>query len=452
MTLKNILLENDYFRLEAEYLIQPKFEFSSLFHGSEIIKSSQYGTSDFLNEEGLGFPILRLNEFDGSFIDQPKKYCNLMSSQTFNDLQLKKGDVLVCRTNGNPNLVGRAAIVMDNYPYAFASYLFKVRVNNKIKPEVLVSFLNCKYGRNEIDRNSMKGNQTNFSPSKFKDIRIPNLKTELQSKIVMIIERSYTLLNESREKYALAETMILDEIGALDFWPSESNISIKPLSSSLEKSERLDAEFYQIKYDDYKKLIGSTKTIGSECSFYSDTFIPDVEKTYSYIELSNIGNQGEINGYSCLRGSELPSRAKRVIHKGNVIVASVEGSLGSCALVTDKYDGFICSNGFFVMDSSMINSEVLLILIKSKPIQELIKQRCSGTILTTISKEEFMKVPLPEIGEKLQNRISILVKEALEYRTRSQQLVIIAEKVIEIAVEKDEDSALVWISSQIDLF
>ena len=42
----------------------------------------------------------------------------------------------------------------------------------KINSETLVAFLNSKYGREQINKQSMQSNQVNFSPAKFRKINI----------------------------------------------------------------------------------------------------------------------------------------------------------------------------------------------------------------------------------------------------------------------------------------
>lgn len=56
------------------------------------------------------------------------------------------------------------------------------------------------------------------------------------------------------------------------------------------------------------------------------------------------------------------------------------------ALVSEKYDNAICSIGFYVFKSEKINPETLLVLFKSEILQAILKQNCSGTILTAINK------------------------------------------------------------------
>ncbi len=58
-----------------------------------------------------------------------------------------------------------------------------MRTNALILPHVLVAYLRGKYGRSEIDKYSMKGNQTNFSPAKFREIDIPIFEQSFQEKI-----------------------------------------------------------------------------------------------------------------------------------------------------------------------------------------------------------------------------------------------------------------------------
>ena len=135
---------------------------------------------------------------------------------------------------------------------------------------------------------------------------------------------------------------------------------------------------------------------------------------------------------------------------GQVIVSSIEGSLQSCALITDELDGAVCSTGFYVIDSNRINSETLLVLFKSEPIQALMKQRCSGTILTAISKNEFLSMPLPEIDLAIQKKVAEKVQESFALRRRAEQLVGIAVRTVEIAIEENETVAMAWAEKQID--
>ena len=94
-------------------------------------------------------------------------------------------------------------------------------------------------------------------------------------------------------------------------------------------------------------------------------FNPNVETEYQYIELANIGRNGEITDCMVEQGEDLPTRARRKVAAGDVIVSSVEGSLESIALITEEYGNALCSTGFHVVQSDVLNSETLLVLLKA---------------------------------------------------------------------------------------
>lgn len=159
---------------------------------------------------------------------------------------------------------------------------------------------------------------------------------------------------------------------------------------------------------------------------------------------------GDISGVESKNGGKLPSRARRRVRKGQVIVSSVEGSLQSCGLITDEFDDAVCSMGFYVLESDKINSETLLVLFKSKTIQALMKQRCSGTILTAITKDEFLAMPFPEIDVKVQKEIAKKVRESFAQRKRSEWLMGCAKRTVEIAIEQGEEKAAKWLKENAD--
>ncbi|WP_286669913.1 hypothetical protein [Thomasclavelia cocleata] len=446
--LSNTLTATDYFRLEAEYYNSTTISYQSTLKGKDIVFNIQYGTSKYCDEQKDGYPVLRLNELHNSFIDIPQKYCHILSPDEFEELRLKKGDVLVIRTNGNPNLVGRAAVVLDDSNFAFASYLYRITTNEKINPETLVAYLNCKYGRYEIDKNSIKSNQTNFSPAKFRDINIPIFNTFLQNIIKNVFDKAYQCRVNADSEFVSAEQMLISAVGFASCGNNSNNVSIKSFSESFSLSGRLDSEYYLPKYDEYKNMINSQETINSLCTIYNENYIPNNKTKYKYIELSNIGTIGDINDVEEWLGEKLPTRARRKIKKGQVIVSSIEGSLQSCALVTEEYHNAICSTGFYVIDSPYINSETLLVLLKSIPIQALLKQQCSGTILTAVNVEDFKKINLPKIDIELQGIIKEKINNVYKLKNEAKQLLDYAKQAVEMAIEQNEEVALDWLKDK----
>ncbi|HEB7717098.1 TPA: restriction endonuclease subunit S, partial [Campylobacter coli] len=151
-------------------------------------------------------------------------------------------------------------------------------------------------------------------------------------------------------------------------------------------------------------------------------FTPKNNENYNYIELANIGNNGNINEPISDLGKNLPTRARRIVSNGDVIISSIEGSLSSCALITQEFDKHLVSTGFFVLNSKLLNSETLLVMFKSQIFQEYLKKFPSGTILCAINKEELSKIFIPKIDPTTQEKIAKYIQESFNLRKKSKQL------------------------------
>jgi restriction endonuclease S subunit len=245
---------------------------------------------------------------------------------------------------------------------------------------------------------------------------------------------------QSQEFYRQAEELLLETIGLKDFQPSQTKINIKSFKESFLATGRLDAEYYQPKYEDYVQLIKNYPNgfdlLQNVCNLKDSNFKPEETKEYKYIELSDIGKAGNITGCTFAQGKELPSRARRKINSGDVIVSSIEGSLESCALVSEDYENALCSTGFYVINSNKINSETLLVLFKSEVMQNILKQNCSGTILTAINKTELLQICVPLIDKEIQCKIAELIGKSLYFRGESERLLDDAKEMVEKEIEK----------------
>lgn len=413
----------------------------------DVLKQSQYGISIEMNEDGNGYPIYRMNEIHNSVCDlEVKKYADI-TPQEFEIFKLNDGDVLFNRTNSY-EWVGRTGIyykASERDDKVFASYLVRLIPDTEyILPEYLTAFLNTEIATHQIKVRARQSiNQTNVNPEEVKEIAIPLLCKELQTAIQKNYNFAYADLIAAKKAYAQAEAILNTYLNIRDY--DDNGYAVKTLSDSFMQSGRLDAEYYQSKYNCLIAQINTTEIVSSLCNVFNENFVPDDKVEYKYIELANVGVSGDISNVETIIGIDLPSRARRLVRKGQVIISSIEGSLSSCALVDDEYDGALCSTGFYVINSGKINSETLLVLFKSKPIQLLLKQRCSGTILTAISKDEFFNMPLPTINDAVQKEIADKVHESFRLRKEAKRLLDNAIKAVEMAIETDEESALLWL-------
>ena len=75
----------------------------------------------------------------------------------------------------------------------------------------------------------------------------------------------------------------------------------------------------------------------------------DPNRIIKYIDISNVTAEKGITGYSALRFGDAPSRARRLVQKGDIIVSTVRTYLQALALIDKKHEDCVFSTGFSVL-------------------------------------------------------------------------------------------------------
>jgi restriction endonuclease S subunit len=349
--------------------------------------------------------------------------------------------------------LGQAAVFNENFECSSNQAIAKITLKpNSINPYYLSTFLNCRYGQSQIERFRTGTGQPNLNLGLIKTIKVVKASNHFQGAIDKGVNTALDLRREGINIYEEAQTLLLSELGFTDWQPKHQLTFVKNYSDT-EQAERIDADYFQPKYEEIVHVIKSHSdgwdTLGNLVQLKDENFRPADKTEYKYIELANIAGNGEITGCMIEQGQDLPSRARRKVTMGDVIVSSVEGSLDSIALIDEEYDQALCSTGFHVVNSQAFNSETLLVLLKSIVGQLQLKKGCSGTILTAINKDEFGRVILPIIAEEKQKQIQQKVVESFNLRKQSKHLLECAKRAVEIAIEEDEQTAIDWLETEI---
>lgn len=160
----------------------------------EFSTDVRYGTSKASSERGWGDPVLRIPNVVGddlslddlAFVDLPP------ADRT--RLTLVDGDLLLVRTNGNPNYVGRSAVFrsQDARVWVYASYLIRVRLGDDLLPDYVNIFLSSERGRRELLRRvtTSAGNH-NINSNSIRLLAIPvPADIEIQREVVRLADAS----------------------------------------------------------------------------------------------------------------------------------------------------------------------------------------------------------------------------------------------------------------------
>jgi type I restriction enzyme S subunit len=168
--------------------------------------ASSYGTSAKCSYENAGPPVLRIPNIQGGRVDLTDlKYAKAGEGLNEED-RLAAGDLLIIRTNGSKDLIGRSAVVRDqlNRPMSYASYLIRFRL---IAEPALFGWLatiwDCSFLRAWIEqRAATSAGQHNISMSTLNTLPIPLPPRAEQERIVAEVEQRLSVTQQIDEMLA----------------------------------------------------------------------------------------------------------------------------------------------------------------------------------------------------------------------------------------------------------
>jgi len=194
---------------------------------------------------------------------------------------------------------------------------------------------------------------------------------------------------------------------------------------------RIDCEYYHPSYTllQRKLVKKGAKKLGeiAEIVRSRSNKLKQKDSAVSYIELSNINiDYMEISGATEMEVYKLPSRATYEVKEGDIITAVAGNAIGTekhtSALVTDKFDGFICTNGFRILRNTEVDKYYLLYFLSTPYFKKQIFRERTGAAIPSISEESLRNILIYIPKKEVVSKISRKVKKSYELRKKSRLL------------------------------
>ena len=201
--------------------------------GSMLI-DIRYGTSKkSLYELQDGVPVLRIPNIGEGKIDASDLKFGHFTKKEQENLALKEGDLLLIRSNGSVELIGKTAIVEPEFDgYLFAGYLIRLRADTSVvNPNYLSLFLSSSHARKYIERTARSTNGIyNINSQEVRAIQINLPPLEEQDEIIRRVEAIFTFADylEARCQAAITRVKrltptLLDKAFRGELVPQDSN-------------------------------------------------------------------------------------------------------------------------------------------------------------------------------------------------------------------------------------
>lgn len=429
------------------------------------------GTTPSDRDEDLkqGIVLLKTEKIRNSVLQffKPEDYFYIdeTTNKKMFKTQLQKEDVLINIVGATTEVIGRCSYVSDSFPkanitQAMALLRIKDSYKAKINAHFLFTFLISYYGKKQTRRIARPTGQFNMNLSEVGSFKIPLFSNEFQLNISGLIQRSELNLNGSFVKYSKAEQILLEAVGLANFKLSTQNTNIKTFAQSFGTTSRLDAEYYQLKYEQvitkiinqpHAKLtnvVNISKSIEPGSDAYAEEGLPFIRVSdYSKYGLSQPDkylSQSYCDSNKLLLDSLKP--------KAGTVLFSKDGSVGTAYLLRGDLEG-VTSGAILhlTLKREDILPEYLTLVLNSKLVQMQAERDAGGSIILHWRVGEIENVVLPLIDISTQLNISELINESFTLRAESERLLTVAKRALEVAVEQDEAAGLAYIKQEAEV-
>lgn len=192
--------------------------------------------------------------------------------------------------------------------------------------------------------------------------------------------------------------------------------------------------------------------LGEVCEINPETINPESEcpgQTIYYIDISSVENgTGRFMGYTEVASAEAPSRARRVVRPGDVLLSTVRPNLKAFTLLEDVRERAVASTGFAVLRSraELLDPMFLLTCVfANSAVDQMVTMMGKGAY-PSINQSDVasIRIPLPDLETQRAIVAEIEAEQALVGVNR--ELIASMEKKIQVTLARvwaeDEGDAL----------
>lgn len=464
---KDVLIDNPLFRIDSEFFRKDYLTYENIIKkqnwdylgnlSKSIINFGAYSLCNQINFVDDGVPFLNVGDIKENEIDylSSKKIEQEISTKVLNKSLVKDGQVLLTIAG----TIGNAAVAYKTPKHTNSNQAIANITLNSLSPFYLSIYLTCKYGKSQTNRLTISSVQPNLLLTQVKQIKVFVPSVKFQLLIESIYKDSFNIKEKTNEFYKLAENLILQELDLLNWQPKHNLWTVKAFSDT-QQSQRMDAEYYQPKFetilnaiqnysngwDNLSDVVSTKKCVEVGSEAYTEDGIP-------FVRVSNLGkfeinenNQQYISETSYKELSE-----KFQPQKGEILL-SKDGTAGIAYYLSEEPKKMIPSGGILrlkVKNKEYLPEYVTLVL-NSLIVQEQIERVSSGALIKHWLIDQINNTVIPKLEIEKQKEIVAKIQESFKCREQSKQLLEIAKRGVEIAIEQEEEIATTWINQEFD--
>jgi len=460
------------FRFDSDYYSKSNLKLSKLINEIGTKTIGEYGgrldcsafypsiTGYYSNDRNL-IPFLRVNEIKNGLVAITDSTV-FLPPQVIEDNSTTialayPGDIIIAKGG---NTLAKVGLVTNDYPqYATCRDVIILRTNNLkgLNKYYLWAFLHSGYGQRILWRSASQTGQPHLTLPAILNIKIPD-NLSLQKTMEQIYEQSVALQKQAEHIYGEAETLLSRTLKYKKASQHGPVTAKKLLSESFLKTGRLDAEYYQPKYDALfealscfnckplgggKGIVRIKKSIEPGSEAYLEEGIP-------FVRVSDVNKYG-IAKTEVFIDHNTVQNIESLYPKKDTILFSKDGSVG-IAYKVENDSKFVTSGALLhliVRNTKEVLPDYLTLVLNSPVVQLQAERDSNGAIIQHWKPSEIEQVVIPVLDMPTQEIIAAKVQESFALRRKSKELLEYAKQAVEMAIEQGEEVALAWLSDKV---
>lgn len=367
---------------------------------------------------------------------------------------LKKGEIVITKV-GTPCY---ASIIDDYKEVALSRTVLGLTNIHGIDEYYLMIFLRCKYGFEQLYRQRELTIQYQLTLPRVKSVDVFCPSKSFQKLIRKMCLRHREMSTESMVTYEKAKNLLIERLG-IDVKYFDKTVAVKSYADSFLKSGRLDAEYYQPKFDvlfdTIKKF--SHKQLGGDSGIVSikKSIEPGSEAYKSeglpFVRVSNVSKYG-ITPPEIHLSPDVVENVEALFPKKDTILFSKDGSVG-IAYKLESNENIITSGALLhliVKNTNEVLPDYLTLVLNSPVVQLQAERDTNGAIIQHWKPSEIENAIIPVLDMSNQKELAEMVQKSFALRRQSRQLIDYAKQAVEMAIEQGEDVALAWLKDKVE--
>lgn len=340
--------------------------------------------------------------------------------------KLRKGDVLL--TSTGLGTIGRAALFMSEEKVTVDNHVTIIRTKEALNGGFLTAFLNSKFGKAWTDFGTTGSTgQLELAKGRISELIIPLPPSHVQESIgtaLVLSERCRELSVNYNNQIRSKLDQYYTECPPITKTCNSTWVGLDELSG-----ERTDAWFHQRHFLNLSQWVDHSSIFSSVTNYCClSTKKWNARKhnneMFSYTEISSIDViTGQIRE-SLVPLKDAPSRAKKLINTGDILVSTVRPNRGAIAVVPHALDNTVATTGFAVLKpKSGVNPYFIACALRHQATLEQMISWNTGSTYPAIEEDVVLKILIPQLSADKADEIGLLEKKRLFLLTKSEELI-----------------------------